>query len=173
MYRLREIERKDIHIINSWRNKKELIDQLGATFRYINIDVDVSWYDNYMNNRNSNVRCVIIEEDCDDIIGLVSLTGINQLNQSAEFHIMIGDGDNQGKGAGYFAVNEMLKHAFNNLNLHRIELTVLVSNERAQKLYEKVGFIKEGMLRQAYYKNGKFVDVYSYAILKEEYEANS
>ena len=48
MYRLRELEKKDIAIINQWRNKKELIDYLGAPFRYINLDVDEQWYLQYI-----------------------------------------------------------------------------------------------------------------------------
>lgn len=168
MYKLKELEYTDLEEINTWRNNKELIDQLGATYRYINFQVDEKWYDNYMKNRGTCVRCSIIDEN-NTLIGLVSLTNINWLNQSAEFHIMIGDPNRQGKGAGDFAVKEMLKHAFNNLNLHRIELTVLVTNKRAQHLYEKNGFEKEGTLRKVYYKNGEFVDAYMYAILREDY----
>ena len=167
MYRLRELERQDMLVINSWRNDKDIIDQLGATFRYINQDVDDEWFSNYMRSRDSAVRCSILADDT--VIGLVSLTGINQLNQSAEFHIMIGNAEYQGKGAGTFAVNEILNHAFNNLNLHRVELTVLTTNDRAMKLYEKSGFKREGMLRQVYYKNGSFADAYMYSILKDEY----
>ena len=47
-------------------------------------------------------------------IGLISLVSIDYMNQSAELHIMIGDTNNQGKGAGTFAVRAMLEHAFNN-----------------------------------------------------------
>mgnify|MGYP005775168369 CR=1 FL=1 len=168
MYRLRELEYKDLEEINKWRNDKDIIDQLGAPFRFINFKVDEIWFDNYMKNRSSNVRCSIIDDES-KLIGLVSLTGINMLNQSADFHIMIGNKESQGKGAGTFAVKEILNHAFNNLNLHRVELTVLKNNERAMKLYEKSGFKREGTLRQVYYKNGSFVDAYIYSILKDEY----
>ena len=172
MYKLREIEKKDLVVINSWRNDVDLISCLGATFRYINIDVDLKWFDNYMANRSNSVRCAVVEKDNDDILGLVSLVSIDHINQSAEFHIMIGNQEKQGKGIGTFAVKAMLDHAFNNLNLHRIELTVLEDNKRAQHVYEKCGFVKEGVRRKAKYKNGKFVDMYVYSVLKEEYEGN-
>ena len=172
-YQLRELERRDLSAINQWRNDPELIRLLGAPFRYINPEVDVRWYEAYMNNRNSAVRCAIVESGKDEILGLVSLTGIDYLNQSAELHIMIGEAENQGKGIGTFAVNAMLAHAFNNMNLHRIELTVLASNKRAQHLYEKCGFVYEGCKRQADYKNGEFVDVWCYAALKSEYQSKN
>lgn len=112
MYKLRELERKDLAVVNTWRNNHELIEQLGAPFRYINLEVDQKWFDSYMNSRNNQVRCAIVEENEDTILGMVSLVSINQINQSAEFHIMIGDESNQGKGIGTFAVKEMLNHAF-------------------------------------------------------------
>lgn len=171
MYRLRELERKDLKQINIWRNDSDLIKLLGANFRFINTEVDNSWYDNYMSNRAREVRCAIIDSENEDkLVGLISLLGIDYLNQSAELHIMIGDSINQGKGIGYYAVMEMLKHAFDNLNLQRVELTVLEENVRAQHLYEKIGFCKEGKKRKAIYKNGIFVDVLLYAVLREEFE---
>lgn len=169
MFCLRELERKDLEIINGWRNDPELIEMLGAPFRYINLDVDVRWYESYMNNRGNAVRCAIVEDGINKIMGLVSLVSVNYMNQSAEFHIMIGNKENQGKGLGTFAVNAMLDHAFNNMNLQRIELTVLEDNERARSLYEYCGFVYEGRKRKAKYKDGRFVDMLMYSILKSEF----
>jgi len=170
MYKLRELRREDMVVINDWRNNSELIRYLGAPFRYINLDVDFAWYDNYMRNRSTNIRCVIVEIDDDDrVLGIVSLTDINLINQSAEFHIMIGDKENRGKGIGYFATTEILKHAFNNMNLNRIELEVIKNNSCALKLYEKVGFKQEGIKRKSIYKNSEFKDMIIMAILKEEF----
>ena len=172
MYKLRELERKDLPAINAWRNDPGLISNLGAPFRYINLDVDTKWFDNYLNNRNNQVRCAIVDETSDDILGLVSLTSIDQLNQSAEFHIMIGDSSNHNKGIGSYAVKEMLCHAFDNLNLRSIELSVLKDNDRARHVYEKNGFVLEGIKRNAKFKSGRFVDMCIYAILSEDYIRN-
>ena len=168
MYKLREMERGDLKTINQWRNDKEVIDLLGAPFRFINLEVDEQWYEQYMKNRNQNIRCAIVDDSDKKIVGLISLVSINYLNQSGELHIMIGDKKNQGKGAGTFAVREMIHHAFDNMNLQRIELTVLENNTRAIHLYEKCGFKYEGRKRKAKYKNGEFVDMLMYAILREE-----
>lgn len=169
MYKLRELERKDLKLINIWRNDSELIECLGAPYRYINMQTDEKWFDNYMNHRNSQVRCAIVSAEDDTILGLVSLTGIDHMNQTATFHIMIGDPKNQGKGIGTFGVQEMVKHAFLNLNIRRIELSVIEENKRAQNLYEKNGFKYEGCKRKARFKNGKFINVFLYSLLYEEY----
>lgn len=168
MYKIRELQREDLKAINDWRNDSELIDNLGAPFRYINIDVENKWYENYLNNRNTSVRCAILKEDV--IIGLVSLVSIDHLNQSGELHIMIGNRMRQNQGAGTFALTEMIKHAFYNLNLRRLELSVLETNEKAWHLYEKIGFVYEGIRRQAKYKNGVFLNVRFYGLLKEDFE---
>lgn len=169
MYKLRELERKDLGCINQWRNDEELIKLLGAPYRFINLDVDMKWYESYLVNRGNAVRCAIIESGCDEILGLISLVSIDFINQSAEIHLMIGDKENQGRGIGTFAMNAMLNHAFYNMNLQRVELTVVESNKRAIHLYEKCGFKLEGQKRRARYKQGKFIDMLIYSILKDEY----
>ena len=173
MYQLRELERKDLNIINKWRNDVELIEKFGVPFRFINFDVDVSWYENYIRNRGNVIRCAIVSVDDDEILGLVSLTTIDSINQSAELHIMIENNKNQNKGIGSFAINKMLQHAFFNMNLHRVELTVLSDNDRARHVYEKCGFKQEGIKRKSNFKNGEFVDTCVYAILKEDFLANT
>lgn len=164
MYKLRELQRKDIPAINLWRNSEELISSLGAPFRFINQEVDEKWFDGYMQSRSNAVRCAIVTEECDDIIGLVSLMDINYINRSAILHIMIGE-SGQGKGAGTFAVKAMCEYAFKNYGLHRIELDVLADNKRAQHVYEKCGFVQEGIKKQAVYKNGEYKDMLFYALL--------
>ena len=169
MFKLRELESRDLKEINSWRNDPELIGHLAAPYRYINLRVDEEWFENYMRSRSTNVRCAIVDENDKVLYGLISLTGIDQLNQCAELHIMIGSREHRGKGVGTFAVKEMLHHAFCNLNLRRIELTSLADNTISHKLYEKCGFRREGTKRKAVFKNGEYIDMHMYSILKEEY----
>lgn len=166
MYKLRELERKDLKSINSWHNDEEIIAILGAPYRFINQEVDEKWFESYMQSRSNAVRYAIVEDDCDDIIGLVSLMDINFINRSATLHIMIGN-EGQGKGAGTFAVKAMCEHAFKNYGLHRIELDVLAENKRAQHVYEKCGFIQEGVKRQAVFKCGKYIDIKNYSLLNK------
>lgn len=168
MYRLRELAREDIEIINRWRNNPELIQLLGAPYRYIDISIDEMWYEGYLQNRDKEVRCSIIDDE-NTLIGTISLVSIDSIRQSACLNIMIGDREKRGKGAGTYAIREMLNHGFYNLNLRRIELLVLEENMVARHLYEKIGFVQEGIMRDANYKAGKFVNMVMYSILKDEY----
>lgn len=173
MYKLRELEREDLKRINQWRNDPHLIACLGAPYRYINEDVDCEWYDKYLHTRSNSVRCAIVDtKNEDEVLGLISLLSINYINRSGELHIMIGESDNRGKGIGTFAVTAMVDHAFNNLNLRRIELGVLENNSAAIGLYEKVGFIREGVKRKANYKEGEYISMVMMGLLKEEWRKN-
>ena len=80
---------------------------------------------------------------------------------------MIGDKNAWGHGVGRAITAYMLRYGFQWLNLNRIELSVLVTNERAIALYQKLGFATEGVKRQSQYKSGQYVDVCFMAILKE------
>ena len=166
MFDLREVTKKDLPIINRWRAKRELIDYLGAPFRFINEEVEQKWFENYLATRKNTIRCIITNNK-EEAIGLVSITNIDWVNRSGVLHIMIGEANNRGKGAGSYAVNEMVRHAFYDMNLNRLELSVLSNNQRAINLYQKAGFLKEGVKRRAVYKNGSFVDMVIMAILRE------
>lgn len=173
MYKLRELEREDIKCINKWRNDPHLIACLGAPYRFINEDVESNWYDNYMHARNNSVRCAIVDDAKEDeVLGLISLLDIDYINRTGELHIMIGGEVNRGRGLGTFAVNAMVEHAFNNLNLRRIELEVLENNLPAIRLYEKTGFVREGIKREANYKSGEYVGMVVMGLLKKEFTCN-
>lgn len=169
-YFLREICRNDISKINSWRNNREIIETLGSTFRHINEETDVNWFNNYLSSRVSSIRLAICEKTTETLIGAGYLLGIDWVNRSAEFSIWIGDKSYQGKGAGYFAVNQILNHAFKDLNLNRVHLTVLATNHRAINLYKKARFTEEGCMRQAVYKDGRYNDMLQMSILANEFK---
>lgn len=166
--KLRELARRDLPVLNQWRNDPELVSYLCAPFRFIDGEVDARWYDNYLANRSRAVRCAITDED-DRLLGVAYLLNIDTLNQSAEFGFMVGDAEKRNRGIGSFALHALLEHGFYHMNLHRITSRVLESNPRSAHVFEKAGFRKEGIFRDALFKEGKFVSLFQYALLREEY----
>lgn len=165
---LRELERSDLLRINVWRNNPEIIEFLGANFLFISSIIDERWFESYLSNRDKSVRLAIVELATDKHIGNVSLTSIHPINRSAEFSIFIGDKNFWSAGYGLDATKLMLSHGFNDLNLHRIYLTLLNTNERALRMYRRIGFCAEGCQREAVFKNGLYCDVLEMALLKSE-----
>lgn len=61
-----------------------------------------------------------------------------------------------------------LDHAFNELAAHRLWLDVKVANERAQRAYQRAGFVREGVLRDALLTNGNFESLIVMSMLRHE-----
>ena len=64
----------------------------------------------------------------------------------------------------------MLSYCFNELNLNCITANVLANNEASSKLWQSFGFNLDGVLRQRVYKNGHYVDLMAYSLLRDEYD---
>lgn len=77
----------------------------------------------------------------------------------------------QSKGYGPEAISWMLDWSFLTAGLHRVELTVYEWNERAQKVYQKLGFISEGRRRECLWRGGRWWDSIHMGILAHEWEA--
>lgn len=168
---LREITREDVPIINSWRNDRELQTSLGSPFRFVNIETEQQWFDGYLNNRSSNVRCAICINETTQIVGVVYLVNIDHVSRNAEIGIMLGKKTHQDKGLGNKASIMMLDYGFSNLNLNRIYCSILEDNYRSINITKKIGCCREGTLREAVYKNGKYYNLIMFSILKHEYIA--
>ena len=106
------------------------------------------------------------------LIGTLGFYEIEWSNQIGWLGMGIGDRDAWGKGYGTEALRLGLQYAFDELNLHRLTLTVIAYNERAIALYEKAGFRREGVFREFGQRDGKRYDMYLYGLLRPEWEAN-
>ncbi len=99
------------------------------------------------------------------LIGTCQLHAIDPIHRTAELQIRIAP-SHHGQGYGTEAVGLLLDHAFKDLNLHRVQLHVFATNARAIRVYEKAGFAREGVLLEAAYIDGKYVDVVVMGVLR-------
>jgi RimJ/RimL family protein N-acetyltransferase len=103
-------------------------------------------------------------------IGIVGLYDINWIARHTELRIVIGETDYLGKGVGTSVVKAVIKYAFEKLNLNKVYLGVNADDERANKCYQKAGFVKEGVSRDYHFRNGKYYNSNSYSILRREWK---
>lgn len=108
--------------------------------------------------------------DTDKHIGNIALQHINFIDKNAEYAIIIGDKKSWGKGVASEASHLIINHGFTMLNLNRIYCGTSSENIHMKGLADRIGFKKEGTQRQAFYKNGKFNDIFIYGLLKSEYK---
>lgn len=170
MLLMRELCRDDLPTINMWRVDEGTVALLGAPFRLIGPEVDEAWFDSYLGSRATNVRGVTYDDaDPRTPLCLTTLACIDWVSRSAVLHVQVGNREYRGQGIGTWSVEWMLAHAFRDLGLHRIELDVLATNETAVHLYEKCGFVREGLRRDACFKGGKWADMITMSVLEDEW----
>ena len=116
-----------------------------------------------------NKHFAVVDES-DEYLGTVSLKNIDTVSLNAEFAIIL-RAKVRGRGVGTFAVYEIFKYAFNELELHKVYLNVYTDNFAAVRLYEKCGFIYEGEFREHVFVKGLFKNIKWFGITKEEYES--
>lgn len=110
---------------------------------------------------------IIIDKN---IAGRIGLHHINHQNKIGEIGYWLADGL-QGQGIITKSCTAIINHAFTKLSLNRIEIKCATGNYKSRVIAEKLGFTQEGILKQAELLNGKFVDIYLYAMLKQEWQA--
>ncbi|HJZ49075.1 MAG TPA: GNAT family protein [Roseiflexaceae bacterium] len=129
-----------------------------------------SWLEDYSRSTNGFLFAIRLLES-DELLGFVELESILWAHQHAWLSIAIGDPARQGQGYGGEALELALQFAFQELNLHRVQLTVFNYNQRAIALYEKLGFRREGVYREHIQRDGARYDMYLYGILRPEWLA--
>ncbi len=127
-------------------------------------------FDTWHAEPDPTVVRLIIEAD-GRAIGDIDLFHVDQRNRNALVGLGIWSADDRNRGYGTDALRTMLRWAFRHLNLHRVELSVEPENVNAIHVYEKLGFVSEGLRREHHYDDGCYRDERIMAILRREFEA--
>jgi [ribosomal protein S5]-alanine N-acetyltransferase len=164
---LRPLEQEDAPLFVRWLNHPD-IQSTTLRARPLNLQDEEEFIDR-MRQSNEDVALVIVAKEGDIPLGGTALIKTDWRCRSTEFGISIGESELWGQGYGTEATRLMAHYAFATLNLNRVWLQVLEYNERAIRCYEKVGFKKEGLLRQEHYRHGRYWNTYLMAMLREEW----
>jgi UDP-4-amino-4,6-dideoxy-N-acetyl-beta-L-altrosamine N-acetyltransferase len=166
---LRPLERDDAAPVAAWLNDPE-VNRTILHAHPMSVQAEQNWLDKLAESQE-NIALGIVLKDGDRLIGVTALKQFDWRNRHASFGITIGVKEEWGKGHGTAGTELMVRHAFETLNLNRVWLHVLIANERGIRAYERVGFKREGVLRQHLFREGRFQDILSMAILREDWEA--
>ena len=118
-----------------------------------------------------DLALAIVDMGTDKHIGNVTLQNIHPINRSADFGIIIGDKSFWGKGYGKEAATLMFDHGFKTMNLHRIACGTLETNQAMMKLASSLGMQFEGLRIQAVFKDGMYIDIKEYRMLRKDWNA--
>ncbi|GAH98179.1 unnamed protein product, partial [marine sediment metagenome] len=101
-------------------------------------------------------------------IGSIGFNHINWVSRNANIFLTIGEPEYWGKGIAGEASRLMINYGFTELNLHKIFAGVFTPNTRSLRAAEKLGFEKEGVLKEEMYVDGEYHDVHKFALFKRD-----
>jgi RimJ/RimL family protein N-acetyltransferase len=165
---VRGLEKSDISKLVLWRNDRELQDMLIGWHFPVTVDQELSWFEKSWSDQRN--RRFAIEADTGEYIGNIGLYDIDWVNRFCGFGIFIGDTRYRSGGYASDAGRALLSFAFNDMNLLRVWVEVLATNEPSRRYFERLGFVHEGLLVRQNYKNGNHVDVHIMGLLKDEFK---
>lgn len=129
------------------------------------------WFDALLLDM-STYNKAIVDSRNGKLIGYAGIANLSKTNLSGEYFIFIGNKSYYGNGVGTFVTKEIVKIGFKELGLNRIMLTASEKNIGAIKAYKKAKFKTEGIMKQAFYRDGNFHDKIVMAILREEWSGS-
>ena len=172
--RLRALEREDLKDVVRWFNDPEL-RALIARSSPLSMAEEERWFDGLLKSTTELVLVIETQPTTKAVarsIGVCGLHRIDWKNRNCVVGILIGAVADRGQGHGTDAMRCLVDHAVVDLGLHRVELEVYSDNTRARRSYEKLGFVVEGVRRQAAFKGGAFKDNVVMSVLAPEWRAH-
>nr|WP_289355294.1 GNAT family protein [Paenibacillus sp. S-12] len=154
-----------------WYYKAMLLTEssrLTGTKKFFSKEVLQSYLERIASD-GERIQFVIALQDDDRPIGEIAIMDMDSSNRSGHVRIAIFAEEDCGQGYGSEAMILMLDYGFGMMNLNRIELVVFSYNARAVRAYEKIGFVQEGVQREALYYNHKYHDSIMMSMLAREY----
>jgi RimJ/RimL family protein N-acetyltransferase len=101
--------------------------------------------------------------------GSMAFTVTNRRSRIANLHAVMLRPEFRGRGLADAAARRLVRHLFENLDYHRVELEVYGFNERAIRHAERI-YVREGVKRKAYWRHGNWVDGIFFGLIREDWE---
>ncbi|WP_442599943.1 GNAT family N-acetyltransferase [Neobacillus sp. D3-1R] len=166
---LREINTDDAKSVLTYLSDKEVMKYYGLEpFGSINDALDeISWYQSIF-EKKTGIRWGITLKNHNEVIGSCGFLNRIPKHYRTEIGFELHK-DYWGQSIASEALKAVCKYGFEKLNLQRIEALIEPPNLSSQRLVEKQGFIREGLLRNYEFTGGKFDDLYMYSLLRKDF----
>ena len=166
---LRAVERDDLPRFVAWLNDYGTSRNL-ALRSPLSLPMEERWFERVVDDQGRRgyvfTACLVVD---DRPIGNLGFEELDLVNGSAGVGLMIGEARDRGRGHGTDMLRAALGFGFGSLRLERIWLDVYDHNPGARRVYERVGFVHEGTLRHAIFREGRYVDVHRMSMLAAEW----
>ncbi|MDH6134417.1 RimJ/RimL family protein N-acetyltransferase [Kitasatospora sp. MAA4] len=171
--RLRPFEPTDVAALGPVFEDRELLRLIGSANRSDaplrpQVAERSEQFRQWRNAQPDRLDLAVVDLASGACVGEVVLNEWDAANRSCNFRILL-IASGQDRGLGTEAARIVLAHGFEQLGLHRIALEVYAFNPRARRVYEKLGFVAEGTLRDALHYDGQWVDATVMSILAPDW----
>lgn len=164
---LRAMTSDDLQMICDMFNDPELENLVVGWAFPLSIEQQKQWFEKNMNDQK-NFRFVIETPD-DGAVGIATLTNIDWKNRTATHGIKLANRQNRTKGIGTDTVMAIMRYAFDELGLHRLDGSWFDENAASKGLYKKCGWKEEGIKRSCVFKHGEWRNLTIVGALESDY----
>lgn len=164
---LRAMDKSDCEFVRGMFNDPRLEKLVVGWAFPVSAYSQEQWFINH-NADQTNLRFVIETPD-EGAVGIATLTDIDWKNRNATHGIKLANRKFHSKGIGTDAVMAIMRYAFDELGLHRLDGSWFEDNTASIGLYTKLGWKAEGVRREYVYKSGVYRNLVIVGILAEEY----
>lgn len=168
--RLRAIEIADVPSIHRWTNDPEIQAQLGGWHFPLSMASLESWVTSF--RHDSPDQRLLIDSDEAGTIGVITLTAINWKDRNAFEGLLIGEREHRRKGYARDALSALMRYAFEEMGLERLDTTIIEYNEGSLALHEQLGWITEGIKERAIFRRNRFWSNVVLGITRRRYETH-
>lgn len=166
---LRAFEPDDFKTSIKWRNDDEIWAMVGGPKYYVSEVYEKKWIEDSIFSKD-RISLAICLKETNEHIGNAYINDIDWINRSAHAPSMIGEKKYWSKGLATEARILLLHFAFYERGFNRIWAHILEDNIGSQRMCEKCGYKKEGILRKSVYKNGEFKNQIIMSVLRDEFD---
>jgi len=164
------VDKGDLKQLMDWRNNAEF-RKYFREYRELNTSLQERWYEEKVLRDPSTIMFSIRGLEDNKLLGCSGLVYIDWISRHADISLYVGWKDSYIDDEGYAeeSCRLLINYGFKELSLNKLWTEIYAFDKKKKKLYDKVGFKVDGVLRENYFYNGKFWNSYILSILASEW----
>lgn len=151
-----------------WRNEPEVTHYLFQGVLPSTPGLLKEEHEHLIKSKN-DVVLAVVDKKTGTRIGITGFYEIDWIAGHGELRMIIGEKDFWGKGYGNEITELMTAFGFSRLNLNKVRAGVNMGNIASVKLYDRLSFVREGLLRKHQYRHGNYYDAALFGIFRDEF----
>ncbi|MBD5098019.1 MAG: GNAT family N-acetyltransferase [Clostridiales bacterium] len=167
---LRAMEYSDLDFLNRMHNDEDINRNTAGNKFFVSSEYDRKWLENKMMDNQKQIYLMVCLKETNQAIGYTSLSDIDHWNKKIFLSGYTISSEFTGKGYATEGAKLTIQYAFEELGMNRIEGRFLDDNIASQRVGDKLGYVRDGVLRDYVFKNGRYHDVIFSSILRSDYE---